>query len=155
DEAAANADVEKRSGKDPSAFAYLKEQQWTNEFATAQAATSELRQSVRVPASIEPLTGGEAVVSAPAAGRVAAAPLLSIGARVRAGQPLGRLEPRLATSDDRAALASEVTQAQLALDGARAELTRAERLLAERAVPAKRVEDARRAEASASARLGA
>jgi membrane fusion protein, heavy metal efflux system len=155
DEAAANADAGKRRAEDPSAFAYLKEQQWTNDFATAQAAPAELRRSVRVPASIEPLTGGEAVVSAPAAGRFAADALPSIGAAVRAGQSLGRLEPRLASSDDRATLASEVAQSQLALEGARTEQTRAERLLAERAVPARRVEDARRAVGSAEARLRA
>jgi membrane fusion protein, heavy metal efflux system len=155
DDAAANADAEKHGAEDPSAFAYLKEQQWTNAFATAQAAQAELRRSVRVPASIEPLTGGEAVVSAPAAGRFAADALLSIGAVVRAGQSLGRLEPRLASPDDRAALASEVTQSQLALEGARAEQARAERLLSERAVPARRVEDARRAVGSAEARLHA
>jgi RND family efflux transporter MFP subunit len=153
DEAAANAAAEKEGGDDPSAFAYLKEQQWTNDFATVQAAAAELRQSVRVPASIEPLTGGEAIVAAPAAGRFAAGALLSIGDTVRAGQTLGRLEPRLPTGDDRAALASEVAQAQLALEGARAELTRAERLLTERAVPARRVEDARRAVASAETRV--
>src|SRR5262249_59755473 len=63
DEAAANADAEKHGADDPSPFSYLKEQQWTNAFATAQAAPAELRQAIRVPASIEPLTGGEAVVS--------------------------------------------------------------------------------------------
>ena len=47
------------------------------------------------------------------------------------------------------------SQAQGALEGARAELTRAERLLAERAVPARRVEDAQRALAAAEARLRA
>ncbi|HXT33120.1 MAG TPA: efflux RND transporter periplasmic adaptor subunit [Vicinamibacterales bacterium] len=155
DEAAANADAERRGGADPAAFAYLKEQQWANEFATAPATQAELRSSVRVPATIEALTGGEAVVAAPAAGRFSADRLLSVGATVRAGQTLGRLEPRLATPEDRAAIAAEVSQAQLALEGARAELARAERLLAERAAPARRVEEARRAVAAAEARLRA
>ena len=48
-----------------------------------------------------------------------------------------------------------MAQAQVAVDAARAELTRAERLLADRAVPARRVEDARRALATAEARLQA
>jgi membrane fusion protein, heavy metal efflux system len=108
-----------------------------------------------VPASIEPLAGGEAVVAAPAAGRFTAQALVAIGTTVRAGQVLGRLEPRLSGSEDRATLAGEVAQAQVAVDGARAELTRAERLLADRAVPARRVEDARRALATADARLHA
>ena len=38
----------------------------------------------------EPVTGGEAIVAAPAAGRFAADTLISIGATVRAGQVLGR-----------------------------------------------------------------
>lgn len=155
DAAAAIADAEKRGGDDPAAFGYLKEQQWANEFATAPVVEAELRRSVRVPAEIEPVTGGEAVVAAPAAGRFAADSLLPIGASVRAGHLLGRLEPRLSSADDRAALAAEVAQAQLAADAARAEQTRAERLLAERAVAARRVEEARRAVTSAEARLRA
>ena len=155
DAASAIADAEKRGGDDPAAFGYLKEQQWANQFATALVAEAELRNSVRVPAVIEPMPGGEAVVAAPAAGRFAADALLPIGATLRAGQVLGRLEPRLASADDRAALAADAAQAQLEVDAARAEQARAERLLAERAVAARRVEDARRAVASAEARLRA
>ena len=39
------------------------------EFATARVQDAELRSSIKVPASIEPLSGGEAVVAAPSAGR--------------------------------------------------------------------------------------
>lgn len=155
DEATANAGAAKRPGDDPTAIAYLKEQQWTNEFATTPVREVELRTAIRVPAAIEPLTGGEAVVAAPSAGRFAAASLISIGAMVRSGQMLGRLEPRLSSGSDRATLAAEVAQAQAATDAARAEQARAERLLADRAVPARRVEDARRAVAVAEARLRA
>jgi membrane fusion protein, heavy metal efflux system len=155
DEASGRAAAEKQPADDPSAVAYLKEQQWTNEFATAVVAASELRTSLRVPAAVEPLSGGEAVVAAPAAGRFTAASLVAIGTTVRAGQVLGRLEPRLSGSDDRATLAADMAQAQVALDGARAEQSRAEGLLAERAVPARRVEDARRAVAVAETQLHA
>jgi RND family efflux transporter MFP subunit len=155
DEPSAIADAVNRQNDDPAAIAYLKEQQWTNEFATTQVRKQDLRTAVRVPAAIEPLTGGEAVVAAPAAGRFAAETLVSIGSTVRAGQALGRLEPRLSSGGDRATLAAEVAEAQAAAEGARAEQTRAERLLADRAVPARRVEDARRAVAVADARLHA
>ncbi|MBI3490873.1 MAG: efflux RND transporter periplasmic adaptor subunit [Acidobacteria bacterium] len=155
DEASAKAEVEKRPADDPAAIAYLKEQQWTNEFATAPVHEGELRTSIRVPASIEPLSGGEAVVAAPASGRFTADALVAIGTTVRSGQPLGRLEPRLSGTDDRATLAADAAQAQVTFDGASAEETRAERLLAERAVPARRAEDARRAVATAEARLRA
>lgn len=156
DERTAVADAEANAAKeDPAAIAYLKEQQWTNPFATAPVRESEFRTAVRAPATIHPLPGGEAIVAAPAAGRFTAAELLSIGDRVSAGQLLGRLEPRLAAGADRATLDSDVAEARAGLDGARLEQTRAERLLAERAVPARRAEDARRATVIAEARLKA
>jgi cobalt-zinc-cadmium efflux system membrane fusion protein len=155
DEPSAAADAEKRPEKDPAAIAYLKEQQWTNPFATAVVREGEVRTSIRVPAAIEPVTGGEALVAAPADGRYASNRLPSVGDRVSAGQELGRLEPRLSSGEDRASLESAVTEAQTTLDGAKADLARAERLLEERAVPARRVEDARRIVAIAEARVTA
>jgi len=156
DEKTAVAEAEKRPPEDPAAIAYVKEQQWTNAFATTPVREAELRSSVRVPASIHPVTGGEAIVEAPAAGRFDAESLVSIGAVVRAGQPLGRLEPRLAAAgNDRATLAAEMAEMQTKLEAAHAEQARAERLLAEQAVPARRVEDARRAVTVAEAQLRA
>jgi RND family efflux transporter MFP subunit len=154
DHAAAIADADTRQD-DPAAISYLKEQQWTNPFATEPVREAEVRASVRAPAAVHPLPGGEAIVAAPAAGRFMAAGLLSIGNRVKAGQLLGHLEPRLATGVDRATLDAELIEARTALEGARLEQARAERLLAERAVPARRVEDARRATVVAEARLRA
>src|SRR5207237_690671 len=95
DEKTATAEAKAHPADDPAAIAYLKEQQWTNEFATARVREAELRTATRVPAAIEPLTGGEAIVAAPAAGRFMAESLPTIGTTVRAGQALGRLEPRL------------------------------------------------------------
>ncbi len=156
DQASAAADAERQPEGDAAAISYLKEQQWTNPFATVPVAEGEIRSVIRVPATIEPVTGGDAVVPAPAAGRYASSALPSVGDRVRVGQVLGRIEPRLAGGgDDRASLTASVAEAQASLDGANAELARAERLLADRAVPARRVEDARRAAAVAEARLTA
>jgi membrane fusion protein, heavy metal efflux system len=156
DLAAGVADAEKQPEGNAAAIAYLKEQQWTNPFATTQVREAEVRHSIRVPAAIEPVTGGEAIVAAPADGRYAASALPSVGDRVAAGQTLGRIEPRLAEGgEDRASLAAVVTEAQATLDAAQADLTRAERLLSERAVPARRVEEARRAASVAEARLTA
>ncbi|MFN7981721.1 MAG: efflux RND transporter periplasmic adaptor subunit [Vicinamibacterales bacterium] len=155
DEATALAAAEKQPPADPSAFAYLKEQQWTNAFATDRVRTVELRSAARTPASIEPLAGGEAVVAAPAAGRFLADALIAIGASVQAGQVLGRLEPRLAGGDDRATLAATVSEARATLESARAEQSRSEQLLAQRALPARRVDEARRAVGIAEARLQA
>jgi membrane fusion protein, heavy metal efflux system len=155
DEQAARADADHKQAEDPAAITYLKEQQWTNEFATAPVSETEVRASVRASATVHPLPGGEAIVAAPAAGRVRADVLLSIGDRVRSGQVLAYLEPRLSAGTDRATLAADVAEAQAALEAARVEEARADRLLAERAVPARRVEDARRAVSVASARLQA
>ena len=156
DEATAIADAEKRHEKDAAAIAYLKEQQWTNPFSTAVVSEGDVRTSIRVPAAIEPVTGGEALVAAPADGRYASQQFPSVGDRVSAGQTLGRLEPRLSSGgEDRATLESAVAETQAALDGAKADLARAERLFEERAVPGRRVEDARRAVAVADARVTA
>jgi len=156
DEATAASDAGKQPEGDATAIAYLKEQQWTNPFATTLVREGDVRSAIRVPAAIEPVTGGEAIVSAPSDGRYASDALPSVGDRVVAGQALGRLEPRLAEGgEDHASLASVVAEAQAALDAARADQARAERLLEERAVPARRVEDARRATSIADARLTA
>ena len=155
DQQAALADAVRRPPDDPAAIAYLKEQQWTNEFATQPVREVDMRTAIRVPAAIEALTGGEAIVSAPAAGRFMAESLVSVGATVRTGEVIGRLEPRLSNGSDRATLAADVAEAQVAADAARVEQSRAERLLADRAVPARRVEDAQRAVAIAEARLHA
>ena len=156
DSPSAIADAEQRGGEDPAAISYLKEPQWTNGFATTVVRETDVRSGIRAPGIIEPLTGGEAVVAAPVAGRFMAARLAAVGDRIDAGQELGRLQPRLAESGaDRATLAANVAEAQVSLDAARSDLARAERLLAERAVPARRVEEAERTLKIAEARLSA
>jgi len=127
------------------AVSYLKEQQWTNDFGTISVAVADLRVAVRAPATIAPISGGEAVISTPVPGRLSADVRLPvIGQRVAAGAALARIEPRLAQLEDRAALVAAVTAARADVDAAEAERQRAEGLLAERAVPARRVEDAHR-----------
>ena len=156
DQATAFADAEAQPPADPAAISYLKEQQWTNGFATALVQETEIRRGIRVPAVIEPLTGGEAIVAAPADGRFMAASLVRLGTRVQAGQELGRIQPRLTDAGgDRATLVAGVAEAQASLDAAQSDLTRAEKLLADRAVPARRVEEAQRAVKVAEARLTA
>src|SRR5688572_6642602 len=157
DQAAAVADAEKNAEEDPTAITYLKEPQWTNGFGTVRAEEADVRRAIRVPAVIEPLTGGEAVVAAPAGGRFVSNTLPAVGTRVRAGQELGRLQPRAGGGEgtDRTTLAAAVAEAQVAVEAARADLARAARLLAERAVPGRRVEDAARAVQIAETRLSA
>ena len=154
DEVAAVAFAEEQPEDDPAAISYLKEPQWTIGFGTTIVQQIELRRGVRVPAVIEPLTGGEAFVGAPADGRFMASALLAVGDRVSPGQELGRVQPRLGEAGaDRATLVAAEAEAQAAVDAAASDLARAERLLAERAVPARRVEEAQRASTVAAARL--
>jgi RND family efflux transporter MFP subunit len=155
DEAAAVAEAAEPA-EDATAISYLKEPQWTNGFATALVEEAEMRRAIRAPAVIAPLTGGDAVVPAPADGRFMSASLPAVGTRVSAGQELGRIQPRLAASGaDRPTLVADLSEAEASLEAARTELARSERLLAERAVPGRRVEDARRAVTVAEARLAA
>ena len=95
---------------------YLKEQQWTNPFATAQVREAEFRTAVRVPATI---------IRSPAAKRSWRRRRLDglppsccrLAIASRPGRLLGRLEPRLsAGGDDRATLDAEVAEAQAALE---------------------------------------
>ena len=154
DQAAAVADAEAQVEDDPSIVSYLKEPQWTIGFATVVVQEAELRQGLRVPAVIEPLTGGEAIVGAPAGGRFMAEMLLAVGDSVTPGQELGRIQPLLREAGaDRATLVAAAAEAQASVDATASDLARAERLLAERAVPARRVEEARRAAKVAEARL--
>jgi membrane fusion protein, heavy metal efflux system len=125
-------------------IAYLKEQQWTNEFATIVVRPERVRRSVRVPASIVAPAGGEASVTAPAAGRLVATRLPQIGDRVAAGTVLARFEPRISAVEDRATLVQQTEEARAAVQAAELDQQRAERLLAEKAVPARRLEDANR-----------
>jgi membrane fusion protein, heavy metal efflux system len=155
DEAAARAGS-RAEADDAAAISYLKEPQWTNGFATALVQEGDVRRSMRLPAVIEPLTGGEAIVSAPIDGRYITSMALSVGDRVQANQEVGRIQPRLSgNGPDRAGLASEVTEARVQLEGAQSELARAQRLFAERAVPRRRVEEAQRAVTIAEARFEA
>jgi cobalt-zinc-cadmium efflux system membrane fusion protein len=156
EQAAAIADAEQHGEEDATAISYLKEPQWTNGFATALVEEAEMRRAIRVPAVIEPLTGGDAMVAAPTDGRFVSDRMPAIGTRVQAGQELGRLQPRSGgDGTDRSGLVAAASEAEIAVEAARADLARTERLLAERAVPGRRVEEAQRAVRVAEARLTA
>jgi RND family efflux transporter MFP subunit len=137
----------------PPAIAYLKEQQWTTEFRTTLVRAEPIRRSLRAPAVVAPPAGGEAAIAAPASGRLVTTRLPQLGDRVAAGTLLGRFEPRLSAVEDRALLVQQLAEARAALSGAEAEQRRADRLVAERAVPSRRAEDAERAVAVARAQV--
>jgi membrane fusion protein, heavy metal efflux system len=128
----------------PPAIAYLKEQQWASAFGTVVVRDEPVRQALRAPAVVGPPPGGEAVVVTPAKGRLVTTALPQVGSRVSAGALLVRFEPRISAVEDRTTLVQQVAESRAAVQGAEAEQRRAERLVAERAVPPRRLEDANR-----------
>lgn len=138
---------------EPEGISFLKEQQWTLDFATGVAGERPVRESIRVPAMISARPGGTADVTAPVAGRLVAVADFAIGAPVARGRELARILPAPATADDLPRLEQSRAEAAAALDQARRDRERAERLVASGAAPAKRLEEARATEAQAAARL--
>ena len=136
-------------------ISFLKEQQWNLEFRTALVAEASLRESIRVPARLEPRPGGAADVVAPVDGRLARVLELPVGAPVARGQELARLLPPPPVPGDLPQLQRARAEARTALAFATRDRERAERLTSAGAAPAKRLDEARSAEELARARLTA
>lgn len=136
-------------------IAFLKEQQWTMEFATGLAETGAMRESLLVPAEVSARSGGDVDVTAPLAGRLTADALPVLGARVAQGQVLASVIPPTSVPNDRAALDLAKAEAEAALEYARKDRTRASRLVEVGAAPRKRLDEADTAETIAEARLRA
>jgi RND family efflux transporter MFP subunit len=153
-EAAARAAATGES--DGEGIAFLKEQQWTLDFATAAVQKRPLRNALLVPGEVRPRTGGDAVVASPVAGRIVSLPAnITIGAHVGAGAVLAELLPQSTQASDRPTLDMDLAQARAQVRLAEAERIRAERLTTAGAVPARRLEEAQIAESTARARLEA
>jgi RND family efflux transporter MFP subunit len=136
-------------------ISYLKEQQWTNPFATTLATAQPLRASVPGYATVLPPADAGAEVRAPAEGYIAPGRLRRSGEMVDAGSTLAVLIPRLGGGTD-------VGELTVALERARSQQTLAERdvdrlkgLLAEGAVPERRLMEARQVLEVADAELRA
>jgi RND family efflux transporter MFP subunit len=137
-------------------ISFLKEQQWTLEFGTAPAEVRPLRSSVTVPAVVRPRAGGEAILAAAVPGRIDPVPSVPVpGARVRAGAVLARIVPRSDDLRDAAALRAALVVAEQDHGLAILERERVERLVEGRALPARRLDEARAALATSEARLDA
>ena len=138
----------------PGRITFLKEQQWKTDFSLVQVAQRDLQDGVRATGEIRPVAGREARIAAPVAGRVElATPAPLLGTPVKQGTVLATIAPRVAGGGDRATLAAEVAAFEAELQAARAELARAQRLLAEQAAPSKAVDEARTRVQIAEARL--
>ncbi len=123
---------------------FLKEQQWHSDFAIEALRPMWLRESVTAPAEVRASSEGEFIVAAPAPGLLRARgnfPVL--GERVERGQVLATLLPHLGVGADSATLQAALVSAQSAADLAATELERMQRLFAQQAVSARRLDEAR------------
>ncbi len=138
------------------AISFLKEQQWMLEFGTTTAAVRGIRPGVTVPATIQPRSGGDALLTAPVPGRVDPTTRVPLpGARVRAGAVLARIAPRFDELRDAAGLRSALVEAEQSQLLALQDRDRAARLVEARAVPARRLDEAQALLTASQARLDA
>ncbi len=142
-------------GEDTSGISFLKEQQWTLDFATTVVREQSIRESIRVAARIEARPGGAADVVAPIDGRLTRVVEVALGTTVSRGQELAHLLPPPAAPGDLPQLQRAHAEAQTALALATRDRERAERLTSAGASPHKRLDEARAAEEQANARLAA
>jgi multidrug efflux pump subunit AcrA (membrane-fusion protein) len=142
-------------GGEAPGISFLKEQQWSLDFATALVQEKAVRDSIRVPASIEARTGGAADVVAPIDGRLMRVADAPPGTAVSRGQELARLLPPPSIPGDLPQLRRAQTEAASALALATRDRERAERLTTAGAAPQKRLDEARATEEQAKARAGA
>jgi membrane fusion protein, heavy metal efflux system len=134
---------------------FLKEQQWALDFATSVVSNRDLRTSIFVPAEVTARSSGEADVTVPFNGQLVGARLPVIGEKVSQGQLIANLVPPTSAPNDISLLELAKNESSLALQLARKDRERAERLVQNGAAPAKRLEEARTVEATAEARLKA
>jgi RND family efflux transporter MFP subunit len=136
-------------------ISFLKEQQWSLDFGTAVVKEQAVRETIRVPARLEPRPGGAADVVAPIDGRLTGVLEVPLGASVSRGQELARLLPPPSVPGDLPQLQRARAEAQSALALATRDRERAERLTSAGAAPEKRLDEARSAEEQAKARFAA
>jgi RND family efflux transporter MFP subunit len=153
DEKAAAAEPEAKPKEETIAF--LKEQQWSLEFGTEVVRERSLHESVTIPGQIIARAGGEAEVSVPFDGRVVSNQLPAPGTEVQKDQVLAQIVPPIENPASIEELEYQRAEAEAALNLARKESARVERLVSAGAVPARRVDEAQTAEITAAARLRA
>lgn len=138
---------------DEGATSFLKEQQWTLDFATMKVDAQARRQVVSVPAMVQPRVGGSAEVRAPAAGRISGGSGRAVGTPVARGSTLVELLVRNDQLGEAPILKLELSQAQTALRLAQGDLARIERLSSAGAIPQRRLAEAKAAHETAAARV--
>ena len=142
----AKAEPTPAAAADPNAIVFLKEQQWSLPFATAIAAETTLTATLAVSGHVDMPPEARSAVGAPVAGRLLAPasgfPLP--GQLVQAGQVVALLQPAPASPEGAARAGLAVAEAEARAVAAGRAVDRAQRLVADGAVPARDLEDARR-----------
>lgn len=136
-------------------IAFLKEQQWSLDFATEVASERTGRASFLAAGDVRTRAGGQGEVTAPLDGRLVEAVAIPTGQTVTRGQILASIAPPTNAAGDRPAIELAKAEAESALGFARRDLERAQRLVDAGAAPARRLEEARLNEATQAARLRA
>ena len=143
-QAAANA-AHPGDEDDDGAIGFLKEQQWKVPFATAFARREPVCPTVEVSGELTTPPGGVAPVHAAVGGRImAAAQFPAPRVSVRAGELLATIAPTPGAPEDAARASLAVVEAQARLEASRVEVERAQRMVADQAIPQRRLDEARR-----------
>lgn len=142
--AAQHAAGGKPDGAEPISF--LKDQQWQVPFGTAFAKKGAVVPTIEVAGEVTTPPSGQADVGAAISGRVVAPPggLPRPGQSVRQGALLATIAPVPAAPEAGARADLAVVEAQARIQAARAAVERAERLIADRAISQREVDEARR-----------
>lgn len=134
---------------------FLKEQQWRTSFATEWVRRGRLAESVRGLARVRPRAGSEALLTANLDGVVQPQPWPYPGQVVKAGTPLFRIAPRVATERSLAELEAVVTELEVDAEAARVRAQRLQELLAQEATSRRQAEEAQARATALAARLEA
>jgi len=134
---------------------FLKEQQWNTMFATQWVREGTVRHTVRGPARVRPIAGGEVVLTSPVDAVVAGQPWPHVGLAVVRGSSVFRLSPSVSSARSLPELSGDVSALQAEAGAARARADRLEGLLKVEAVSRAEVERARAAATALEARLRA
>jgi membrane fusion protein, heavy metal efflux system len=134
---------------------YLKEQQWTNPFATVAVARRPLRRSVPGFATVLPPADAGAEIHAPVEGYLAPGSIIRTGDTVAVGDPLGVIVPRLGAGTDVGELTVALERSRSQQTLAARDVERLDGLVAQGAVPERRLLEARQALEVANAELQA
>lgn len=133
-------------GRGPDPIGFLKEQQWQIPFATAVASSGSLVPNIEVSGEVTTPPSGRAEVGAAIPGLVVATQngLPRPGQNVRRGELLATIAPAPTSPEDGARADLAVVETEARMQAARSSVERAERLLSDRAISQRELDEAHR-----------